>query len=55
MAYGIAYGDLPFPDTACPEPDVCIYHVSDMIDVLDTVATFHTGRSSLAMTGSNFP
>ena len=36
----MAYGDLPFPDTACPVPDVYIYYVSDTIDTWDVVSTF---------------
>ena len=40
IAEGMAYGGLPFPDTSCPVPDVYIYYVSDMINVLDNVSTF---------------
>ena len=35
----MAYGGLPFSDTGCPVPDVYIYHVSDMINVWDTLST----------------
>ena len=40
MGEGVAYGGPPFPDTGCPEPDVCIYYVSDMINVWNAVSTF---------------
>ena len=33
-------GLWPFPDTACPVPDVYIYYVSDTIDIWDVVSTF---------------
>ena len=33
MGEAMAYGDLPFPDTVCPVPDVYIYYVLDMINV----------------------
>ena len=36
----MAYGGLPFPDTGCPEPEVYICYVPDMINVLDTGSTF---------------
>ena len=38
---GMAYGGLPFLHTGGPVPDIYIYHVSDMINVWDTVSTFN--------------
>ena len=35
----MAYGGLLFSDSGCPVPDVYIDHVSDMINVWDTVST----------------
>ena len=36
----MAYGDMPFPETGCPLPDVYIYYVSGMINVWETISTF---------------
>ena len=50
MGEGMAYGGLPFLHTGGPVPDIYIYHVSDMINVWDTVSTFiHLPRIFLLM------
>ena len=36
----MVYGDLPYRDTDWFVPDVYIYYVSDVNNVLDTVSTF---------------
>ena len=49
MGEWMAYGGLPTPDTSCPVPDVYFYHVSDMIDVWNTVSIFiHISRMFLS-------